>query len=227
MIDQVHRTTILIEKTLEEKQVCSIIFWDVAHASDKVWHEGLFHKLELLLPTEYSQIPKSYLSGRYFPVKQEDEYSELKPMKTGVPQGSMLGPVLYLIHTSDLPQPEGTTVATFADDTVIMAVGGDVKEATTKLQRAADEIHTWTGQWLIKLNGDESTHVNFTNQRCHHIPIPMNDKPIPHSQTEKYLGMTLDAKLRWKVHVKKKKRARYQIQTPVLAYGKTIGHVNT
>jgi hypothetical protein len=56
----------------------------------------------------------------------------------------------------------------------------------------------------------------------------MNGKPIPQSQTAKYLGMTLDAKLRWKVHVKKKKgRARYQIQTLVLAYGKKIGHVNT
>jgi len=51
----------------------------------------------------------------------------------------------------------------------------------------------------------KSTHVNFTNRRCHHIPIIMNGKTIPHSQTATYLGMTLDAKLRWKVHVKKKR----------------------
>jgi MarR-like DNA-binding transcriptional regulator SgrR of sgrS sRNA len=87
-------------------------------------------------------------------------------------------------------------VATFADDTAIMAVGGDVEEATNKLQRAADEISNWTSQWLIKLNGDKSTHVNFTNKRCHHVPIIMNGKIIPHSQTAKYLDMTLDAKLR-------------------------------
>jgi len=42
------------------------------------------------------------------------------------------------------------------------------------------------------------------SKSCHHIPVIMNGKPIPHSQTAKYLGMTLDAKLRWKVHVKKK-----------------------
>ena len=116
----------------------------------------------------------------------------------------MLGPVLYLIYTSDLPQPAETAVATFADDTAIMAVGGE-EEATDKLQRPADEINNWTRQWLIKLNEDQSIDVNFTNKRCHHIPIIMNDKTIPPSQTAKYLGMTLDVKLRWKVHVKKKR----------------------
>jgi hypothetical protein len=95
-------------------------------------------------------------------------------------------------------------VATFADDTAIMAVGGDVQDATNKLQRAADEISSWTDQWLIKLNGGKSTHVTFTNKRCHYVPITMNGKTILHSLTAKYLGMTLDAKLRWKVQVKKK-----------------------
>jgi hypothetical protein len=138
--------------------------------------------------TEYSQILKSYLSDRYFRVKQEDEYSGLEPIKAGVPQGSVLGPVLYLLYTSDLPQPEGTTAPTFADDTAIMAVGGDVEDATNKLQRTADEISNWTSQWLIKLNGDKSTHVNFTSRRCHHIRIIMNGKTIPQSQTAKYLA---------------------------------------
>jgi hypothetical protein len=56
----------------------------------------------------------------------------------------------------------------------------------------------------------------------------MNGKTIPHSQTAKYLGMTLDAKLHWKVQVKKKKRRAWpKIQVNVLAYGKTIGPVNT
>jgi hypothetical protein len=117
----------------------------------------------------------------------------------------VLGPVLYLIYTSDITQPAGTTVATFADDTAIMAVGADVEEATEKLQKAADTINNWTKQWHIKFNEGKSMHVNFTNKSCHYLPINMNGKTIPHSQTAKYLGMTLDTKLRWKVHVKEKR----------------------
>jgi hypothetical protein len=86
-----------------------------------------------------------------------------------------------------------------------MAVGGDVQDATNKLRCAADEISNWTDEWLIKLNGGKSTHVTFTNKRCHYAPIIMNGKTIPHFLTAKYLSMTLDAELWWKVHVKKKR----------------------
>jgi hypothetical protein len=103
------------------KVLCPTIFLDVAQAFDRIWHEGLLHKIELLLPTDYSQLLKSYLTDCYFRVKPGEEYSGLKPIKAGVPQRSVLGPLFYLIYTSDIPQPEGTTVATFADDTAIMA----------------------------------------------------------------------------------------------------------
>jgi hypothetical protein len=204
-IDQVHRITATLEQALEE-QVCSTMFLDVAQGCDKGWLAGLLNKIEQLLPTEYSQLLKSYLTDHYFRVKQGEEYSGLKPVKAGVPQGSVLGPVLYLIFTTISLNPAGTTVATFADDTAILAVGADVEEATEKLQQAADTINNWTKQWLIKLNEDKSKYVNFTNKRCQYLPITMNGKTIPYSQTAKYLGISLDAKLRWKVHVKKKRK---------------------
>lgn len=204
-IDQVHRITDIIEKTLEEKKVCSTVFLDVAQAFDKVWHKGLLHKLELVLPRQYSQILKSYLSDRYFRVKKEESYSDLKDIQAGVPQGSVLGPVIYLLYTSDIPELEHRTIATFADDTAVMAVGDTHEEAADKLQRSIDHISNWTKTWRIKLNETKSIHINFTNKKDRYIPIRMNNVNIPYANTAKYLGMTLDVRLRWKVHIKKKR----------------------
>lgn len=204
-IDQVHRITNIIEKTLEEKKVCSAVFLDVAQAFDKVWHEGLIYKLKLILPKQYSIILESYITERYFRIKQEDEYSELKGIKAGVPQGSVLGPLLYLLYTRDVPIPQNNTIATFADDTAIMAVGDNNSDTTEKLQTAIEQVHNWTKKWRIKLNETKSVHVDFTNKRLVHKPVYLNNQEIPHANTAKYLGMTLDAKLRWKAHVKKKR----------------------
>lgn len=204
-IDQLHRVTDIIENALEERKVCSALFLDVAQAFDRVWHEGLFHKLETILPKSYTDIIKSYLTDRYFRIKQDDAYSELKEIKAGVPQGSVLGPVLYLLYTCDLPEFDNYCLATFADDTAILAVGKDNVETANKLQNAISKFQKWTKTWKITLNESKSVHVDFTNKKILYAPIKINGQDIPYANTAKYLGLTLDTKLRWKAHVKKKK----------------------
>lgn len=212
-IDQIHRITNIIEKTLEEKKVCSTIFLDVAQAFDKVWHEGLDYKLKTMLPKHYTDILKSYLSLRTFRVRLNNTYSDLKEINAGVPQGSVLGPVLYLLYTCDIPTFKNGTIATFADDTAIMAIGDNHSQSTQKVQSAVNRIVEWTDKWRIKLNESKSVHIDFTNKREQYHPVRINNQVIPYSNTAKYLGLTLDAKLRWKAHVKKKKEElgiRYQ-----------------
>lgn len=204
-IDQVHRIMNIIEKCLEAKKVCSTVFLDVAQAFDKVWHEGLIYKLKTMLPKQFSDILESYLTNRVFRVRQEDAYSQIKKIKAGVPQGSVLGPILYLLYTCDIPELKDNTIATFADDTAVMATGSTHEEAAEKVQRAINRIYGWTKKWRVRLNESKSVHVNFTNKRPNYIPIYINNVAIPHENTAKYLGMTLDAKLRWKAHVKKKR----------------------
>ena len=96
-IDHVHQITDIIEKSLEEKKVCSAIFLDVAQAFDKIWHEGLNYKYRILLLVQYSKLLESYISDRFFRVKQE-AYSELKKIQAGVPQGSVRISPLSLIY---------------------------------------------------------------------------------------------------------------------------------
>lgn len=203
-MDQVHRITDIIETALERKKICSAMFLDISQAFDRVWHKGLLHKLESILPNEYNRLFKSYLSDRKFRIRQEDAYSDIKDICAGVPQGSVLGPVLYLLYISDIPKTFHTTIATFADDTALLAVGNTLKESNERLQQSINNVATWTKKWRIQLNETKSTFINFTNKRIGTVPIHINGVPLQPANTAKYLGMNLDVKLRWCEHVKKK-----------------------
>jgi retron-type reverse transcriptase len=101
---------------MEGKEVYNIIFLDIQQAFDKVWHKGLLYKLKKNLSDQLYLIMKSYLSKRYFQVKIDYELSSYHLIRAGVPQGSILGPLLYLIFTAGVPLTENTLMATFADD---------------------------------------------------------------------------------------------------------------
>ena len=148
---------------------------------------------------------ESYLSGRFFRVKYENSYSKLKEIRSGVPQGSVLGPILFLLYTSDIPLSEKCITATFADDTAILSADENYEVSIRNLQKAVSLIESWTVKWALKLNELKSVHVDFTNKKLNHKPIFINGIEIPYSNAAKYLGMTLDTKLRWKAHVKKKR----------------------
>lgn len=108
----------VITDALERKKYCSAAFLDVQQAFDRVWHPGLLFKIKKkLLPAHFYFVLKSYLSGRHFYVRHQDASSEIYSINAGVPQGSVLGPVLYTILTSDMPTTEEIEVTTFADDT--------------------------------------------------------------------------------------------------------------
>jgi hypothetical protein len=90
--------------------------------------EACFERQILIFKFSY-QILKSYLSDRYFYVKYQEEQTALIPIESGVQQGSVLGPVLYLLYTADLPTLRQTTVATFADDTAVSTSHSDPKNS--------------------------------------------------------------------------------------------------
>jgi hypothetical protein len=82
-----------------------------------------------------------YITERSFRIKEGEAYSDTKGIKSGELQGSVLGPVLFLLYTSDLPTPEDNTIATFADDTAVLAARNSYEEATEKLEVAVNQIN--------------------------------------------------------------------------------------
>ena len=140
-------------------------------------------------------------------------------MQSGVPQASILGPILYLHYTYNLPINGNYFTATFADDTALLA--GEDTESTLVLQSAIDKLCNWTKEWRIQLNNAKLIHVDFSN-----LNITNQNVYIDHI-VAKYLGMKLDVKLKWKEHIKKKKsRAWSEVVQNVLAHWKKIRTVN-
>ena len=204
-IDQVHRITKVIKHALEQKKYCPAVFLDVSQAFDRVWHEGLIHKMSKMFPRNYCKLMESYLSDRKFRVIHGEAYSEFYPTEAGVPQGSVLGPFLYLLFTADIPTTEDTFIGTFADDTVIMSTDESQPKAVEKLQRALNNVSRWTTDWKIKLNEQKSVHVTFTLRRKNNnIHTYINGRQVPQAESTKYLGLHLDSKLNWKHHVRQK-----------------------
>jgi hypothetical protein len=128
-----HRIIHTIHQALEDKQYCTSVFLDVSQTFDKVWHARLLFKIKKVFPIQYFSLLKSYLSDREFRTRVNKDVSSQYTIQSGVPQGCVLGPILYMLYVTALPMSIHTTTGTFADGTVILARHDDPVTASHKL----------------------------------------------------------------------------------------------
>ena len=95
---QVHRIVNIIHDAQESDQYCTASFLDISQAFDKVWHQDLLYKINTIFPDNIDNILQSYLHNRYFLIRYREAYTSLHPVSSGVPHGSVLGPLLYLLY---------------------------------------------------------------------------------------------------------------------------------
>ena len=107
---------------------------DISKAFDKVWHEGLLYKLKSMgISEELFKLLENYLPGRFQRVLLNGQTSFWRPILAGVPQGSILGPLLFLIYINDLPDELKSNAKLFADDTSLFAIVNDKNESANIL----------------------------------------------------------------------------------------------
>ena len=186
------------------------VFLDISKAFDKVWHEGLLFKLEQHgLSGNFLSLVRNFLVDRQQRVVLNGQSSSWKTVTAGVPQGSVLGPLFFLLYINDLPIGLSSDVKIFADDTSIFSVVKDSAESYRNLSNDLEVINLWAHQWKMSFNPDPSkqaVEVIFSRKRAaqHHQPIYFNNSPVAPSLVHKHLGLFLDNQLNFQHHLKEK-----------------------
>ena len=130
---------------------------DVDGAFEKVWHSGLHAKLKQAGITENAfKLFESYLFNRHQIVVVDGVKSDKKPLKAGIPQGSRLGPLLFILYINDIQKDLESEVLIFADDTSLLSFGPNPTETALMLNRDFEKIALWAKVWNVSFNAEKS-----------------------------------------------------------------------
>ena len=186
------------------------VYLDMSKAFDKVWHEGLLFKLRHNgVDGKLLELFKSYLANRKQRVVINGSESEWGDIDAGVPQGSVLGPLLFLIYINDLENGIKSEIKFFADDTSLFSVVRDANISADDLNHDLNLISQWAFQWKMSFNPDpkkQAVQVIFSHKvkPPNHPKIYFNNIEVLQVPEHKHLGLILDSKLSFSTHINEK-----------------------
>lgn len=195
---------------LDNDKLVGVLFIDFQKAFDLVDHEILLSKLKLYgLSEETYAWFKTYLTQRRQFVSISDIKSNLKPITCGVPQGSILGPLLFLLFINDLPlYTEGVNAELYADDTTLFDVQNSLTDVEQNLQEALRKLSIWCKRNGMVINTDKTKLMLITTsqkrQRMENVDLNLKfgNQSLGTVRYEKVLGVSVDQNLSWTEHVK-------------------------
>ena len=148
--------------------ICCDVSKDISKAFDKVWHQGLLYKLKQNgISGNLLEILTGFLKDRKQRVVLNGQNSLWANIEAGVPQGSILGPLLFLIYINDLPDNQSTNVKLFADDTSLFSVVHDITTSSCDLNYDLIRVREWAFQWKMRFNPElskQAQEVIFTRK---------------------------------------------------------------
>ena len=185
---------------------CVAVFLDIARAFDTVWHHGLLLKLHSLgLSGNQARFLQGFLSSRQICVLVQDATSTLRPLFSGVPQGSVLSPTLFTIFIYDIFANVDPAVRTslYADDGVLWTSAPTLPAAVAIMNQALHVVATWSHSWGLCISTTKTFANIFTNKR-YPTPLPpllFDTSPLPYVPNVRFLGVTFDQRLTWHPHI--------------------------
>ena len=206
----------LCETINKDRNACGI-FFDISKAFDKVWHVGLVYKLmELGIEKYMIRFILNFLANRSFRVKLNKVEGELFPIKCGVPQGSVLGPLLFLVFINDIPIMEERHLSyssLFADDLAVFFLFQDPKKLGKKINKYLESLVSWLFKWRLKMNATKCCYTIFSksgNRKNIKFVLKLGKDEIPYNPKPLFLGITFDENLCFNEHFKNLEERAYK-----------------
>ena len=193
-----------ILKAIDEGKEVRAVFCDISKAFDRVWHRGLLFKLRRIgVIGPLLSWFRSYLDQRFQRVVLEGSYSNYKEVKAGVPQGSILGPMLFLIYINDIVCDIDSSIKLFADDTTLYLIVEDPIRAANLMDGDLDKVQKWANTWLVKFNPQKTEEIIFSRKTSHidYPKLSMNNVEIQRVQYHKHLGINFNSDCSWHEHI--------------------------
>ena len=182
---------------------------DISKAFDRLWHAGLLHKLKSCgICAQIFGFISSFLSNRWLWVVLDGKSSQEYPVNAGVPQGSILGPRLFLLYINDLPDDVICNIAIYADDITLYSKCDQASHLWQQLELAseleADLQNTvnWGRKWLVDFSAGKTQLVSFDQSKntCP-IDVKMDCSVLEEYSSFKMLGLTFSSKLDWASYI--------------------------
>ena len=191
-----------LSRNLQSGKQTHVVLLDFSKAFDKVNHQKLLYKLHLYgVRGQTLSWIKAFLGNRSQTVVVEGEESPTAPVTSGVPQGSVLGPILFLVYINDLPEQVRSKVRLFADDTALYLTLNDINDSRT-IQNDLDHLQIWEADWDMEFNPSKCQVIQVSRAR-HPIPArySLHGHILEVVHHAKYLGVNIASDLKWNTHV--------------------------
>ena len=191
-----------LTKGLDKSEQIDAILLDFSKAFDKVAHSRPLLKLENYgVRGNLLKWVQDFLSGRTQQVVFEGSCSDTTPVTSGVPQGSVLGPLLFLAFINDLPSRVKSRTDMFADDCLLYRTIIGQADAHA-LQKDLDSLQDWEKEWQMEFNADKCEVIRITSKKNPIIySCKIHQTALRSTDQAKYLGVTITPNLSWKCHI--------------------------